>query len=80
MTTPPCNNEAHDDDPASDGSRPPAVVLMTWPDNRFKPAHACARCAIQLAECYVLDDLEDGARHPVTLTPVRVTEESGVSQ
>ena len=58
---PGCGNPAH----AEEGIAVPAAYLVTWPDGRFKQAHACDDCLDEALRFYVLDDDMDGSLHPV---------------
>ena len=62
-----CGNEdAHPHKP-----RRQAIAKLTWPDGRFQPAYACGSCVRWAIRTYVLSDIYDGTRHPVTIEPVR---------
>jgi hypothetical protein len=46
-----------------------AVVVVAWPDGRFKPVLICRRCLRRLIAAYVTGDA-DGERHQVIVSPV----------
>jgi len=62
-----CANEGHLDEM---DELPPAVAKLTWPDGRFKPTTACDECVTTMVIVYVLDDTNDGLRHPLLIQPV----------